>query len=666
LGSRTKSPILIIFLAGVLLLQTATFGNISTVNAESNEIPDWIKFNAEWWAEGLIDDSTFIDGIEYLIENGIIKSSKLTVLDVVDSESTTETSLPSIPQWVKNNARWWASNQISDETFLMAIENLVVNEIIQSPKIKVEKEMMETLDEVQVVTPILTKVEEDSPEYVVIEIPEFFEDSDAGDSPLPILVGHYKPTGKVCDSSESFQIPRGSSFPASFSLPRITLSPGDSCDLIYPTRASHLADSDYLHFFAVATGSISSWVEPQAFDHPKVTYDQQEEFYTIHVPEDQEPGDHTLTWNVECEGMPGHTECFGIDLYIPVSIISETSDTLNIISTDVKCHPGADYADAIWYLEDGNGRQIAEGTTVVFNYDFYDPEVLGNLLDWTEQVNSEGNVIIPHVEYYGGNAVFKFTIYSVEGYNTIKNNNLVTVHESDYKELCSEEPESVSGSCNSQIIESENGFCAINPKVTKNHPSSDSFVSYEWTLVNPNDNNAPLPEGFRVSIAYGYGDHGIDRWDTGTGEGGKVIVGLDRNRYGEYSFSAAISHGYDGAEYLGDGDLLVTPPKYNIIVEPGSGKKILTENGGYLNQWKFVYSEFDNFPVLEGTKVCFNYTYENEHTRYRCTNIQPNGFIEPGDNFNTYGEPTTSIKFSNLDQYGWVVYTGSHEFFIGN
>ncbi len=35
-------------------------------------IPDWIKFNAGWWADGSIDDSTFVTGLQWLITNGIM------------------------------------------------------------------------------------------------------------------------------------------------------------------------------------------------------------------------------------------------------------------------------------------------------------------------------------------------------------------------------------------------------------------------------------------------------------------------------------------------------------------------------------------------------------------------------------------------------------------
>src|SRR3990172_8158407 len=39
----------------------------------TNEIPSWIKNNAGWWASGQIDDGSFIQGIQYLIKEGIIR-----------------------------------------------------------------------------------------------------------------------------------------------------------------------------------------------------------------------------------------------------------------------------------------------------------------------------------------------------------------------------------------------------------------------------------------------------------------------------------------------------------------------------------------------------------------------------------------------------------------
>ena len=38
----------------------------------SQEIPGWVKNNAGWWSDGLIADSDFVSGIQYLITNGIM------------------------------------------------------------------------------------------------------------------------------------------------------------------------------------------------------------------------------------------------------------------------------------------------------------------------------------------------------------------------------------------------------------------------------------------------------------------------------------------------------------------------------------------------------------------------------------------------------------------
>ena len=41
-------------------------------NPPEINIPDWVRNNAGWWAEGAIADSDFISGIQYLITKGIM------------------------------------------------------------------------------------------------------------------------------------------------------------------------------------------------------------------------------------------------------------------------------------------------------------------------------------------------------------------------------------------------------------------------------------------------------------------------------------------------------------------------------------------------------------------------------------------------------------------
>jgi hypothetical protein len=40
---------------------------------EEKKIPNWIKNNAGWWADDLISDDDFVKGIQYLVENKIIR-----------------------------------------------------------------------------------------------------------------------------------------------------------------------------------------------------------------------------------------------------------------------------------------------------------------------------------------------------------------------------------------------------------------------------------------------------------------------------------------------------------------------------------------------------------------------------------------------------------------
>jgi len=45
---------------------------VDRVGVAQTSIPDWIKNNAGWWATDQIDDSAFLKGIQYLVQNGII------------------------------------------------------------------------------------------------------------------------------------------------------------------------------------------------------------------------------------------------------------------------------------------------------------------------------------------------------------------------------------------------------------------------------------------------------------------------------------------------------------------------------------------------------------------------------------------------------------------
>jgi len=45
---------------------------VNRIGIEQTSIPAWIKNNAGWWATDQISDSSFLQGIQYLVQNGII------------------------------------------------------------------------------------------------------------------------------------------------------------------------------------------------------------------------------------------------------------------------------------------------------------------------------------------------------------------------------------------------------------------------------------------------------------------------------------------------------------------------------------------------------------------------------------------------------------------
>ena len=88
----------------------------SSVSSVYAEVPTWIKNNAEWWAAGVIDDESFILGIQFLIKEGIME---------IPPTSQGTSSSNEIPVWIKNNAGWWADGSIDDNSFVQGIQFLV-------------------------------------------------------------------------------------------------------------------------------------------------------------------------------------------------------------------------------------------------------------------------------------------------------------------------------------------------------------------------------------------------------------------------------------------------------------------------------------------------------------------------------------------------------------
>jgi hypothetical protein len=90
------------------------------------KIPSWIKNNAGWWADDIIDDKSFIQGIQFLIKEKIMKIPPTT--------PGTGGSSNDIPPWIKNNAGWWANGDIDDSSFIKGLQFLIKEGIMKVPQ----------------------------------------------------------------------------------------------------------------------------------------------------------------------------------------------------------------------------------------------------------------------------------------------------------------------------------------------------------------------------------------------------------------------------------------------------------------------------------------------------------------------------------------------------
>jgi len=96
--------------------------SVQTIQPSQTAIPNWIRNNAKWWADGTIGDSDFVSGIQFLIKQGILK---------IPPTSSGTSSTNQIPSWIKNNAKWWSEGTISDDDFIKGIQFLVSKGIVR-------------------------------------------------------------------------------------------------------------------------------------------------------------------------------------------------------------------------------------------------------------------------------------------------------------------------------------------------------------------------------------------------------------------------------------------------------------------------------------------------------------------------------------------------------
>jgi len=115
----------------ILILSFSLIGSgilVPNSSAQDAQIPNWIKNVAGWWANGVVSESEFLAGIEYLVNNNIILLDFVPCNDKIQSQYV---DTKSVPDWIKNNASWWSENLIDDIDFINGLQYLIEYKIIK-------------------------------------------------------------------------------------------------------------------------------------------------------------------------------------------------------------------------------------------------------------------------------------------------------------------------------------------------------------------------------------------------------------------------------------------------------------------------------------------------------------------------------------------------------
>jgi len=89
---------------------------LTTVNYSDVEIPSWVKDVAGFWCGNEIDNASFIEAIQYLINNDVI---------MVPATTSSGSGAQEIPNWIKNNVCWWSQGLITNSVFASGLQYFI-------------------------------------------------------------------------------------------------------------------------------------------------------------------------------------------------------------------------------------------------------------------------------------------------------------------------------------------------------------------------------------------------------------------------------------------------------------------------------------------------------------------------------------------------------------
>jgi len=73
-------------------------------------IPTWVRNNAGWWGDGLVSDKDFAGGLQFLMKEGLLNTNPIP---------------DEFPSHLKVSSRDWADGTISDQEYLLTLENWI-------------------------------------------------------------------------------------------------------------------------------------------------------------------------------------------------------------------------------------------------------------------------------------------------------------------------------------------------------------------------------------------------------------------------------------------------------------------------------------------------------------------------------------------------------------
>jgi len=117
----TKSDMLLYMWDGDRTPAYKGFEDVLVVLPTNPKVPEWVKNTAKWWTENLISETEFVQAIEFL--------AKQEIINIPPTEQTGDTARK-VPDWIKNTAEWWSDDYITEDEFIAAIQWLAKNGII--------------------------------------------------------------------------------------------------------------------------------------------------------------------------------------------------------------------------------------------------------------------------------------------------------------------------------------------------------------------------------------------------------------------------------------------------------------------------------------------------------------------------------------------------------